>query len=374
MDPSAGTVYVTNQGDNTVSVIDTATSAVKAAVAVGAGPFQVAVNPTTHIAYVTDFSAGTVSVISWPLGLGFPAPPPGRLGVAYSDTLSAGGGVAPYAWSVSAGALPAGMTLGASSGVLGGTPTAAGTFSFTVKVTDASSQTATEAVSLVIAPSVALTASAASVRFGTSVTLTATVTPSAATGSVVFADTLSSGPQSGQVVTLGTVALSGGSAALTVDLPAFNANTVTAAYSGDATYAGVTSAPAGVQVSAYSGEVLIDEFRLSGPGGAADQYAELYNAGSPVSLAGFTLAGGSGASVTVPATAPVLPTGGAYLITGGGYSLSAVAASDLSAASLGSDGLEVTAPDGLATVTDAAGSAAGYYSGTPVAAADRDAG
>ena len=94
VDPSAGTVYVTNQGDNTVSVIDTATSAVKAAVAVGAGPFQVAVNPATHIAYVTDFSAGTVSVISGPLlGLGFPAPPPGRMGVAYSDTLSAGGGV-----------------------------------------------------------------------------------------------------------------------------------------------------------------------------------------------------------------------------------------------------------------------------------------
>ena len=121
--------------------------------------------------------------------------------------------------------------------------------------------------------------------------------------------------------------------------------------------------------------MLIDEFRLSGPGGAADQYAELYNAGSPVSLAGFTLAASSGASVTVPATAPVLPTGGAYLITGGGYSLSAVAASDLSAASLGSDGLEVTAPDGLGTVTDAAGSAgAAVPLREPAAGADRDAG
>ena len=212
----------------------------------------------------------------------------------------------------------------------------------------------------------ALTVSAGSVTFGTPVTLTAAVTPAAATGSVVFTDKLSSGPQSGQVVTLGTVPLSGGTAALNVNLPAFDANMVTAAYSGDTTYAGVTSSPAAVQVDAYSGEVLIDEFRLSGPNGAADQYAELYNAGSPVSLAGFTLAGRSGASVTVPATAPVLPTGGAYLITGGGYSLSAVAASDFSAASLGSDGLEITAPDGLTTVTDAAGSAAGYHSGSPL--------
>ena len=369
MDSSAGTVYVANYLGNTVSVIGAATNTVRATVSLaGDNPWAVAVDPSTSTAYVADRSAKTLSVISGPLGLVFPAPSSGQIGVAYSDTLSASGGTAPYVWSVSAGALPAGMTLGATSGVLGGTPTVAGTFSFTVKVTDASSQIATEAVSLVIAPSAALSVSAGSVRFGTAVTLTATMTPSSAAGSVVFADKLSSGPQSGQVVTLGTVPLSGGTAALTVDLPAFNANTVTAAYSGDATYAGVTSAPAGVQVDAYSGEVLIDEFRLSGPNGAADQYAELYNAGSPVSLAGFTLAASSGASVTVPVTAPVLPTGGAYLITGGGYSLSAVAASDLSAASLGSDGLEVTAPDGPGTVTDATGSAAGYHSGSPLQA------
>ena len=98
------------------------------------------------------------------------------------------------------------------------------------------------------AASAALTASKTSVTFGTPVTFTVTMTPSAATGSVAFADKLSSGPENGRVVTLGTAALSGGSAALTVDLPAFNANTVTAAYSGDATYAVVSSAPVRVQV------------------------------------------------------------------------------------------------------------------------------
>jgi hypothetical protein len=71
--------------------------------------------------------------------------------VAYADTLTATGGTTPYTWSVSAGTLPAGITLTASTGVLAGSPTTAGTFSFTVKVTDASSQTATKATSITIA-------------------------------------------------------------------------------------------------------------------------------------------------------------------------------------------------------------------------------
>ena len=384
VDPPAGTVYVANFGDNTVSVIDTATNTVKATVPVGTEPSEVAVNSATHIAYVSNYKTSTVSVIKGPLlTLGFPAPPSGQIGVAYSDTLSTNGGVTPYTWSVSAGALPPGITLGASSGVLGGTPTVAGTFAFTVMVTDADDQTATEAVSLAIAPSVVVSASASSVAFGTSVTLTATVVPAATTGSVVFDDKPSSGPQSGQVVTLGTAALSGGIAALTIDLPAFNTNSVTAVYSGDAKYPSGTSAPAAVRVTAYSGEVLINEFRLSGPASIPDlldydQYAELYNAGPAVSLAGFVLAPSSGASITVPASAPVLLTGGAYLIAGNEYSLSTVAAPDINAStfahtngSIGSVGLKVTAPDGLSTVTDAVGSVGaktGYYSGTALPA------
>ena len=224
---------------------------------------------------------------------------------------------------------------------------------------------------------ITVTVSAASVRAGTLVTFTA-MTPAAATGSVTFTDLLSSGPQNGQNVLLGTVALSGGTAALTVSLPAFNTNTVTAIYGGNATYPPDTSPSAGVQVTAYTGEVLINQFRLSGPGGATDQYAELYNAGPAVSLAGFTLAASSGTSVTVPANAPVLATGHSYLIAGDGYSLSAAASPDLTAASLGTwpndlgtSGLKLTAPDGPGTVTDAVGSAGaspGYYSGTPLPA------
>jgi hypothetical protein len=115
--------------------------------------------------------------------------------------------------------------------------------------------------------------------------------------------------------------------------------------------------------------VVIDEFRLSGPGGSTDQYVELYNTGPAVSLAGFALTAASGASVTVPSSAPTLPTGHAYLIAGGGYSLGGVAAADSAATSLGSNGLHVTAPDGAATVVDAVGSVvapAGFFAGTPL--------
>src|SRR6202050_4062543 len=69
----------------------------------------------------------------------------------YSATLTATGGTGSgYAWSVSTGVLPGGVTL-ASSGIVSGTPTAAGTFNFTTAVTDSSQASATAVLSLVIA-------------------------------------------------------------------------------------------------------------------------------------------------------------------------------------------------------------------------------
>ena len=63
--------------------------------------------------------------------------PAGSSGVAYSQTLTASGGTAPYSYAVTAGALPAGITL-ASNGTLSGTPTASGSFTFTATATDGS--------------------------------------------------------------------------------------------------------------------------------------------------------------------------------------------------------------------------------------------
>jgi len=66
----------------------------------------------------------------------------GEVGVAYAAVaLSATGGVAPYAWTVSSGALPPGLTLGPSGSVSGG-PTGAGSFSFTIQVADAGTSAA----------------------------------------------------------------------------------------------------------------------------------------------------------------------------------------------------------------------------------------
>ncbi len=69
--------------------------------------------------------------------------PGGQMGVPYNTTITAMGGVAPYTWAVILGALPAGLTLGATDGVLGGTPTVTGSFVFTVEATDSSGSAAT---------------------------------------------------------------------------------------------------------------------------------------------------------------------------------------------------------------------------------------
>ncbi len=78
--------------------------------------------------------------------------PAGTVGQPYSQTVTATGGTTPYTWSISVGSLPAGLTLNASTGVISGTPTAAGTSSFTVAVSDSSTptQTATQALSIAV--------------------------------------------------------------------------------------------------------------------------------------------------------------------------------------------------------------------------------
>ncbi len=80
------------------------------------------------------------------------------VGAAYSQTLQATGGTNPLSWSVSTGNLPFGLTLG-TSGLLSGTPTVAGSFNFTVEVTDANSQSAFQAQSIIVNPVPAITTS-----------------------------------------------------------------------------------------------------------------------------------------------------------------------------------------------------------------------
>lgn len=73
--------------------------------------------------------------------------PGGKVGEAYSQTLAARGSV-PITWSLESGSLPAGLTL--SGDTISGTPTAAGTFTFTVKASNAAGSDSRE-LSIVIA-------------------------------------------------------------------------------------------------------------------------------------------------------------------------------------------------------------------------------
>lgn len=110
----------------------------------GAGPY------TVSGTYTLTASAPTISLAPSTLSAA-------TVGIAYSQSATASGGTAPYTYAVSAGALPAGLSLSASTGMLSGTPTAAGTFGFTVRGTDASGYSGTRSYSLTVAgPSVAL--------------------------------------------------------------------------------------------------------------------------------------------------------------------------------------------------------------------------
>jgi len=104
--------------------------------------------PVTFVAQVTDSAGATASktfTVNLNANLAITATVSnGTVGVAYPATqFTAAGGTQPYTWSVSAGALPAGLTLSAA-GLLSGTPAAAGQFTFTVQVTDANALTASK--------------------------------------------------------------------------------------------------------------------------------------------------------------------------------------------------------------------------------------
>ncbi|WP_219114458.1 putative Ig domain-containing protein, partial [Janthinobacterium sp. UMAB-56] len=119
-----------------------------------------------------------------------------RAGDAYSQQFTAAGGVAPYAYSVSSGALPAGLVLDAASGVLSGTPSAFGSFAFTLRAVDAHQFSVQQALTLQVSqapPPVVNEVAATSANQEVSLTI------DAADGSPITAVTIVTPPSHGRV-------------------------------------------------------------------------------------------------------------------------------------------------------------------------------
>ena len=111
--------------------------------------------------------------------------PNGVVAVAYAQTVSATGGTGSYTYSVSAGSLPAGLALNASTGVITGTPTATATSSFTITATDGNGATGSRAYSVTINAAIAV--NPASLPAGTvGSAYSQTVTATGGSGTYVF--------------------------------------------------------------------------------------------------------------------------------------------------------------------------------------------
>jgi hypothetical protein len=128
---------------------------------VGGTPTTAGTFTFTFTVHVSKFGTSTPSTNgTYRITVG-PAPPlaitfpstccnAGTVGSSYFQNFFTSGGVGPFTWTVSAGQLPPGVTL--TGGHLGGTPTAAGTSTFTIKVTDSAEDQASEPGSITISP------------------------------------------------------------------------------------------------------------------------------------------------------------------------------------------------------------------------------
>ena len=116
------------------------------------------------LAFITAFLAGCGGDSSTPPetspSISTTTVPDGTTGTAYTTSITATGGTAPYTWSVSSGALPAGLALGTSttsSVTISGTPSSAQEgASFTMQVKDSAAKTATKAFTMNITSTISV--------------------------------------------------------------------------------------------------------------------------------------------------------------------------------------------------------------------------
>jgi large repetitive protein len=95
----------------------------------------------------------STAVISYALTLAS-AIPPGTVGQGYMGGFTPRGGVGPYTCTLASGTLPPGVALNANC-TLGGSPTAAGVFNFTVGVVDVNGATVSQSFAITVSPAAA---------------------------------------------------------------------------------------------------------------------------------------------------------------------------------------------------------------------------
>jgi hypothetical protein len=230
------------------------------------------------------------------------------------------------------------------------------------------------------ATTTAVTASSTNFTVGTSITLTAIVSPSAATGTITF----SSGSS-----TLGTGALSSGTATLTTSALTAGTDSVTAAYSGDTTYASSTSSAITITVNAVSSSTTPSSCGLGTAEyvlttGTATQSSLSYsatgtdesaicveNSGTTLTVTSPTISTtgntssidnssfyGQDAAVLAYGSSATSNSGGSITVTGGTIGTTGIGANGAFASGLGSSvtlqGVTITASGGDAHAVDAA--------------------
>ncbi len=89
---------------------------------------------------------------SLPPSIDSPSSLQATVGELFSFQFAAFAGTAPFTWSVSAGSLPTGLMLDATTGILSGTAAAIGNSSFTIRLTDAGARLAEKQISLIVIP------------------------------------------------------------------------------------------------------------------------------------------------------------------------------------------------------------------------------
>ena len=184
-DPSGRFLYVLGSAVSSFKVNGNGSlSSFGSPVPAGGNPMAIAADPSGRFVYVANAVPASVSgyTLDEPAGTltpipGFPSPvaglpanltmigsmpssDSGRVGVWYSNNVAVGGGRPPYTFSIDGGELPPGLGIGAKNGLISGTPSAAGTYPFTVRVYDGNLATRTLGLTIVIAeqgaPSIAL--------------------------------------------------------------------------------------------------------------------------------------------------------------------------------------------------------------------------